>query len=39
MHDLTVLECLRPGLDANFFGKMGTVAFSLLFGKYCPIMV
>jgi hypothetical protein len=22
-----------------FFFKMGTVAFSLLFGKYCPIMV
>jgi hypothetical protein len=23
----------------KFFCKMGTVAFSLLFGKYCPIMV
>jgi hypothetical protein len=30
---------LRPGLDANFFCKMVTVTFSLLFGKYCPIMV
>jgi hypothetical protein len=30
---------LRPGLDVIFFCKMDTVAFSLLFGKYCPIMV